>query len=221
MPAQPSRARLEKLLKHLENAQSFHLEVGLKMSQTGSGAIWPVDLLANGVLNRSANLVDGFIILVRKRNFICCAPLLRLQIDNCLRFYAVYLVKDCHQFAVDVLQGTPVSKIKDRNGKPMTDKYLAEKLNEKHPWILRVYKRTSGYVHLSNTHIFSTVDKTSEEMQARGILNFKIGRGDNFEDDELYEKAVSAFIETTKVLFNYLIGWIKTKDGLPKSKMES
>lgn len=213
--------RLEKLLKHLEDSQPFHLEVGLKMAQAYGGAIYPVDLLAQAVLNRSANLLDGFVTLARKRNFICCAPLLRLQIDNCLRFYAVFIVKDCHRFAMDVLQGTQINKMKDRNGKLMTDRYLAERLNEEHPWILRVYERTSSYIHLSDTHIFNTVKQSSEEKEAQGIQEFKMGVGDNFEGDELYEEAALALIEATNILFKYLVGWVKTKDNPPKRKRKS
>jgi hypothetical protein len=142
MPANIHPTRLEKLLKHLEDAQPFHLEVGLKMAKAYGGAVYPVDLLANAALNRSANLLDGFVTLARKRNFICCAPLLRLQLDNCLRFYAVFIVKDPHQFAMNVFEGTPINKMKDRDGKRMTDRYLAEKLNKEHSWVLRVYERT-------------------------------------------------------------------------------
>ncbi len=53
-----------------------------------------------------------------------------------------------------VFGGTPIKKIEDKGGKFMTDGYLAGKLNEKYPWVLNVYKKTSGYIHLSETHIF-------------------------------------------------------------------
>jgi hypothetical protein len=221
MSDKAKQTKLEKLLAHLEAAQPFHLEVGSKMARAYGGAVYPVDLLANAVLNRSANLLDGFVILARKRNFICCAPLLRLQIDNCLRFYAVFIVNDCHQFAMDVLQGTPINKMKDRKGKWMTDRHLAEELNKEYPWILRVYERTSGYIHLSNTHIFNTVKKGPDEKQAKGIQEFRMGVGDNFEGDGLYEEAALAFIEATNVLFKYLVGWIETKNNPPKRNKSS
>jgi len=179
------------------------------------GKFYPVDLLAQAVLNRSLNLVEGFVILAQQRNMICCGALLRLQLDNCLRFYAVYLVKDPHDFAMQVFGGKPIKKMKDKSGKPMTDAYLAEKLNEKFPWVLNVYKRTSGYIHLSETHIFNSFVEPATEG---GTQRMGIGIGSNYEGDEFIEEAALAFIEATKVMFEYLIGWQRTKANPPKRK---
>ena len=55
------------------------------MAEVDKGNVYPVDLRVNAVLHRSTNLVRGFALLIEQRNFICAAPLLRLQIDNCLR----------------------------------------------------------------------------------------------------------------------------------------
>jgi hypothetical protein len=171
--------------------------------------------LAQAVLNRLLNLVEGFVTLAQQRNLICCGALLRLQLDNCLRFYAVYLVKDPHDFAMQVFGGTPIKKMKDKNGKFMTDKYLAEKLNEKYPWVLNVYKKTSGYIHLSETHIFNTFLESPKEV---GTQEMGIGIGSNLEGDELFEEATEAFTEATKVMFEYLIGWQRTKANPPNRK---
>jgi len=97
------KSRLEKLLEILKASQKLHFEVWQKTMNAYGGKCYPVDLLAQAVLNRSLNLVEGFATLAQQRNMICCGALLRLQLDNCLRFYAVYLVKDPHDFAMQVL----------------------------------------------------------------------------------------------------------------------
>jgi len=187
--------------------------------QADGGAIYPVDLLAIAVLHRSTNLIRGFAMLVKQRNFISAAPLLRLQIDNCLRFYAVYLVKDPHEFAKNVFKGVHISKMTDKSGKSLTDSHLAKRLSELHPWVKRVYERTSAYVHLSSTHIFNTFAPTTPEKQKERIQKLVFGRGDCFPTDELYEEATEAFIAATDVLFKYLVGWVETKSSPPKASI--
>jgi hypothetical protein len=219
VPHQPSN--LEKLLTNLKAAQPLHLEVWQKMMQANGGAFYPVDFLAQAVLNRSLNLVDGFTALAKRRNLICCGALLRLQIDNCLRFYAVYLVKDPHEFALKVFDGVPIRKLKDRNGDLMTDRHLVAKLSKKYPWVSKVYERTSGYIHLSETHIFSTFRATSKEQEAQHVQEIGIGIGCNREDNKLMEEATEAFIEATEIMFEYLVGWVKTKNNPPKRSKNS
>jgi hypothetical protein len=216
-----SKTSLQQLVAHLRASEQLHLEVGRKMAEADGGKLYLVDLLANAVLHRSTNLVRGFAALVEQRNFICAAPLLRLQIDNCLRFYAVFIVEKPHDFAMEVLKGTQVRKLKDRTGAFMTDAYLSKQLNQIHPWVARVYERTSGYIHLSDAHIFNTFASRSPDEEKEGLQRLTIGAGDCFEGDELYKEAAAAFIEATQVLLKYVIGWVKTKESPPKAQTKT
>lgn len=181
------------------------------MAEADGGNLFPLDLLATAVLNRSANLVPAFVHLIRSKNMIAAAPLLRLQIDNCIRFHGAWLVDDPHAFATSVIKGEHVRKIKDRNGKPMTDKHLLECFSKEFPWVSKVYERTSGYIHLSDAHVGNLFvgSKTTED----GISEFKWGAGDSYPDDSLYEESVEAFIAATKAMLTYVVGWVKTKAG--------
>jgi hypothetical protein len=183
------------------------------MMKAADGAVFPVDLLAWAALNRSANLVPGFASLIEARNFIAAAPLLRLQIDNCLRFYGVYIVSKPDDFAHAVRKGGQVRKMKDSKGNLMTDRYLVECVAKDFPWITRVYEKTSGYVHLSDAHIASVFSETPREKLDKGICEVAIGPGDKFTNPALYEEAVAAFIAATKALFHYLVRWVKTKEN--------
>ncbi len=206
---------LEQLVAHLRASEKLHSEVFMKMAEADAGKFFPVDLLANAVLHRSINLVQGFATLVEQRNFICAASLLRLQLDNCLRFYAVFLVDDPHGFAMEVFKGNQVRKLKDRKGERMTDAYLVEQLAQIYPWIARVYGQTSGYIHLSNAHIFNTFAARTPGEAELEVHHLVVGAGDCFEGDELYKEATAAMIEATQVLFKYLSGWVKTKETPP------
>src|ERR1039458_4375479 len=205
--------KLSLLLKDLRASEPLHLKVGLRMMKAADGAVFPVDMLAWAALNRSANLVPAFASLIEARNLIAAAPLLRLQIDNCLRFHSVYIVGKPHDFAGAVLKGEQVRKMKDSKGKFMTDRHLVECVAKDFPWIPRVYEKTSGYVHLSDAPIASVFSETPREKLDKGICEIAIGPGDKFTQPALYEEAVEAFIAATKALFHYLVGWVETKES--------
>jgi hypothetical protein len=108
---------IEERLKFLEESKDSHFNI----TEIISGEIEPIDIYAFMALKRSISLVFGFIEMIRAQNFLCAAPLIRLQLDNLLRFRAAFLVEDQNLFVIDVLQEKEVRKLKDRFGKPMTD----------------------------------------------------------------------------------------------------
>ena len=193
----------------LRTLEGQHAEFGAELLRADDGALFPMDILAVAVLNRSVCLLVGFCDLVDKRNFVSAAPLLRLQLDNLLRFHGAWLVGKPHDFATDVLRGTAVRHLEDQSGKQMTDRYLLEKIAIEHPTLKNVYEHTSGYVHLSEKHIFNSVHAGKEGL----TLNMKIGATDSFVREETYLEAAQAFFHVTGVLFQYLQGWLVTKRG--------
>src|SRR5215471_9979911 len=128
-----SGKRLNKLtrtaLAKLATLQEKQTDIWLRMLQAYGGAFYPLDMLAVGALNRSAALGAGFRGLIEQRNFLCAAPILRLQLDTALRFYAAFIVEDPHAFASAVLKGTPVRKLKDKSGTFMHDAHLVSCLS--------------------------------------------------------------------------------------------
>src|SRR5881397_2390870 len=128
-------------LEELRSSEQLHSDLGKFLLEI---IHYPMDYLAAGVLNRSLALISGFCTLIENENFVAAAALVRLQLDTCLRFAAAWLTKDPHQFALQVLAGAEVRRIKDRDGRPMTDAYLVQKLTPEYPWVATVYKHTSG-----------------------------------------------------------------------------
>jgi hypothetical protein len=103
--------------------------------------------------------------------------------------------------------------MKDSDGQFMRDNYLTNRLAEEYPWVAEVYKETSGYIHLSNKHIFNAHRPGDEE----GILEGRIAEGDSYVRDDLYLEAIAAFKAITDILFDYVHGWAYTKANPPKS----
>jgi len=182
----------------------------LTMGYLSESALYPMDFLANGAVKRALALSSGFRSMIESKNMVCAGALLRLQVDTALRVYAAYIVAAPHEFASAVLRGAKVSDLKDRDGNQMHDAYLVKRLakEENCDWLPRVYRETSGYVHLSGKHIFSTFTKAEDEGPT---IHMKISAVDEHLPSEIYEEAVDAFIAATELLAKYLHGWTFTK----------
>ncbi len=85
-------------------------------------------LFFSAIVNRSTAFIRGFITLAKDDNYISAVPLIRMQIDNCLRFYASTLVSDKNDFYLKYLGGENFGKILDAEGNKMRDPYLVENL---------------------------------------------------------------------------------------------
>jgi len=200
---------LEQLGKYREK----HFEMGNLVLSADGGNLYPLDILVVATLNRSLCLLKGFIELIQAHNFVAAAPLIRLQLDNSLRLSAGMLVSDPHKFAMKVLEGVSVNKQKDMENQKMTDFYLVEKLTERYSWVKDVYANTSGYVHLSEKHIFNAM-KLGEKENA---FNLKITDVDAFITDQIYLGEILDFKRSTDILFDYVYGWAYTKENPEKA----
>lgn len=205
---------LDDSLTKLEQRATQVGELGAAMMSACGGNSYPLDLLMLAALNRTSAQLSGFLSLIRAKNFICAAPILRLQLDTALRIYAANLAADPHHFAFQVFEGEKVSKLKDRTGKKMNDAYLVGKLSDRYPWVRDVYKHTSGYVHLSEKHLFNAVTSRSAALP---IITFKISGQDTAVSDEDYVEAVEAFSASLTILFELVGGWVFTKANPEKA----
>ena len=204
---------IETALVALEADENETLDRSVRMLQAYGGALYGFDFLASAALNRSLALSSGFRAMIRERNLICAGGLVRLQLDTALRFFTGFIVNEPHDFAIKVLEGNRIDRMKDRHGTLMTDRYLVTQLKKEYPWVESVYEGGSGYVHLSATHIFSTFDHDYYEQE--GKHRIKIGSRDQQFPDDVYLETIETFGECTKILARCIEGWIFTKDNPP------
>lgn len=199
--------KVELELKKLEKLEKVIQDLGKRMH---NGRIFPLDILANVVMDRSLHLIFGFTSLIRNQNYIGACHLVRCHLDNILRFSGAWLVENPHKFSTDIMNGTQIDKITDRNGKKLKDWYLRNKLNEEFPWVTSVYKETSGFIHLSKKHIFTSSKIKNTENRT---LEFKISKSDNYVVDESRIEAILLMEEITKVLCHFIENWISSKNN--------
>lgn len=200
---------LEELLENLENSIKIHHDVTIKMLKAYDSSLYSLDLMGISVANRSTSLITGFIEMIKQENFICAAPLLRLQLDNSLRFYAIFLVEKPHELAMQFALGESIRNFKEREtNQRLTDRLLVERLSEHFPWIAEVYKETSGYIHLSDMHLFNAMGKQDSNEKLEVI----IGAKDTFITELERAQAVYTMIQLTQIVLWLLNSWTLTKD---------
>jgi hypothetical protein len=207
----PHSESLDASLAKLKRLEDAHLELGKEMFEAFGGALYGMDLLAAGALNRSKAHIAGFRQLIGVKNMICAGAVLRLQLDTALRFHAAFLVEQPHDFALAVLGGRRVRDLKSRDGKKMTDAYLVERLGEEFDWVPHVYERTSAYVHLSATHLLSAMGLTEDTSELDRSITIKIAAEDKPLPIWIYIEAVDAFRAATDILLRYVHGWVFSK----------
>lgn len=201
-------------LEELKNDDKVMLDLAQKAFRAHNRAIYPFDFLVNAAINRNLALSEGFRTLIKDRNMICAGALLRLNLDTALRVYAGFRVDNPHEFANSIMQGKQIRRMKDKSGESMTDRYLLSKLSRDYPWIESVYEKTSGYIHLSDVHIFNTFDPNIDPET--GKFGVKIGPRDTDLPVEIYLEAIVAFHEASGILAKYVSGWVFTKDNPEK-----
>lgn len=195
-------------LESLRGCRDLHYKVAEYASGQSSNSLYTMDFLAVAVLNRSLALTRGFCDLIESQNFLAAVPLIRLQLDSCLRFSAALSTPNPNEVADKVLSGVSIRNLRDRDGDKMNDANLKRKLTEKYPWVSKVYENTSGFVHLSEKHIFNALHV--ENREARTVL-LKVGEKDAFVPQWAYLEAVNAFKRITVTLLGLVKAWGKIK----------
>lgn len=198
-------------IEELQSYRDAHNEFGKKLIEMADGKIFPCHALYLSVLNRSLELFDGFLILLKQDHYGCCIALFRMQLDNVLRFYGVLQTADIHDTAAKVIGGTKLSSLKDKKGEKLLDVYLKNELKQKASWVPRVYDLASGYIHLSDSHFFHMLQNAEQEED--GIWSFQLSSTYGHVETKHKDELIEAFRVTTKAIFDLL----KDFESLAKS----
>jgi len=180
-----------------------------EVSKMAKRKVYPLDMYLDGIYIRSLSLMNASITLLDSKNYMAAASIVRLHLDNFLRLYASYLVKNPHDFSMEVMGGKPIKKIKDHDEKFMNDGYLAKKASEKYPWIQQVYDKGCGFVHFSSTHIFSNLKIIDKDERT---IETYIGKEDwdNVTDRSRIE-VLAVMIEISDCILQLAYGWARKK----------
>ena len=68
-------------------------------------------LFVTSVVNRSLSINRGFQLLTEDNNYLCAIPLMRMQIDNCIRFFGLELVNSPNDYIENWTKGEKISRL--------------------------------------------------------------------------------------------------------------
>lgn len=92
------------------------------------------------------------------------------------------------------MEGEQIDRIKASDGKPMKDSYLRHKISSRNPWVDSVYKKTSGYVHLSQSHLHMVIQGKD------GQTSFELGPYERNVGLAHYRESLSVFLRMNMML---------------------
>ncbi|WP_019882353.1 MULTISPECIES: hypothetical protein [unclassified Methylophilus] len=183
-------------------------KLAMAIMKSDGGNMYTLDFLIFAALNRSKLNIHGFITLIELNNYFAAIPFVRMQLDSLLRLFATTLVNDRSELAKRILNGESIRKIKDRDGFKMTDAYLVGKYSALAPWIVPVYDSGSGFIHLSEKHIFGMFGNQKQENQVEII----IGPTQSHIPEEFRVQAVNAITHITGLVIEFCRDWLDERN---------
>lgn len=152
---------IQSRLNQLEQDRDAMLLTGMRLFGEPNIPIFGLDLLAYGAIKRNLSTTAAISQMVNSWNMVCARSLLRVHIDTALRFSAAWFVEQPHEFALKVIGGYRIDKLRDLQGLKLTDAHLVEIHAVDYPWLPKVYESLSGYIHFSRSHVFTPITSLS------------------------------------------------------------
>jgi len=160
------------------------------------GATLPdIEWFALAAIKKTASLSQAFCMLIRAKNTLSAAALVRLQLDTAMRIFGLTLVADVEAAGAHLMNDGSYRKLRSRDNQPLTDAFLHRKLNEQYPGLTQAYEDASAYVHLSGLHIKTGL----RSRPGTPTLYFNLSGTDQGRPDEWFAGLVDAFDQATKL----------------------
>jgi hypothetical protein len=158
-------------------------------------AIPDIEWYALAAIKKTASLSHAFCTLVRAKNTLAAAALVRLQLDTAMRMFGLTQVEDIETAGTWLMNDNSYRKLKARTGEALSDAFLHRTLDERYPGLSEAYEAASAYVHLSGQHI-----KTGLwSQEGSSILFFDLKRTDDARPDEWFADIIDAFDQATRL----------------------
>ena len=202
---------LTEKIEELSKLNDTIIQVGIDLI-TCYESLYVFDIFLTAILNRTLNVNRGFISEIQSNNFICAAPLVRIQLDSYLRLYASTLINyDVDEFAQKIINGESIRNLKDSKGIKMTDKYLVDEISTKRDfaWVKYIYNAANGFIHLSDKHILASSRVEEGTRKIESIIR----KDDEFIPIKEKEGAVEYQTLITQNIIQFVNSWIQQKKG--------
>lgn len=158
-----------------------------------------VDLCFCAFLDRSMKLSRGFSQMITNKNLTCAGALLRLQMDNCMRLYAIYIAEDEDAVISTIIDGGKISAHKDKQGKKMSDFYLKGQLHKYDDKFSVVYDNASGYVHFSNKAFYQSINPEEDNH-----ISIRVGLENGDKANKALSECIEAYLYFTELFYKLI-----------------
>ena len=148
-----------KYINHLKDSKNYYFQIikeYIDVFERDCNILY--FLFVASVVNRALSINRGFQLLTEDNNYLCAIPLMRMQIDNCIRFFGLELVNSPNDYIENWTKGEKISRLKDKNGSKLSDKLLVEELDKRYEHVKGIYDQACNFVHLSSVNLFNTVN---------------------------------------------------------------
>ena len=124
-------------------------------------------VLINTILQRSLSIIDAYQRLLTSNNILVLNSLMRLQIDNCIFIYGIYLLcndgKDIAEIYKDIfINRKRIFEYKINKKEKLYDTFIVEKINNDIPNFKELYEFCCRFIHYSDTASFLTMEAKEE-----------------------------------------------------------
>lgn len=124
-------------------------------------------VLINTILQRSLSIIDAYQRLLTSNNILVLNSLMRLQIDNCIFIYGIYLLcndeKDIAEIYKDIfINRKRLFEYKINKKEKLYDTFIVEKINNDIPNFKELYEFCCRFIHYSDTASFLTMEVKEE-----------------------------------------------------------
>lgn len=134
-------------------------------------------IIIGSFINRAIAINRGFLSLECDNNYLAALPLVRMQLDNCIRLFAYNCFENNDKYIKWTISGEPLSKQHDyHSNEKLTDTNVLKKLDRDYPLVYSLYKKTSGYVHFSE----EIIKYTAKSYPGDTTIHFSVGDYDEF-----------------------------------------
>ena len=179
--------RLKQIIGKLESIR----KEGVQLATAVVGqSLYSEDLYILSIIDKCLRLIDGFANMLENRNLTCAGILLRVQIDNCLRTYALYVAADKNEVLNSILDDkVQLNKLRSKDGNRLTDQYLKQQLERFDKRFGSVYKETSGYIHHSEKAFYNIAS-----AKEKNVLELDLGHPLTKRFDVVLQECAEAFL---------------------------
>jgi len=201
--------KLESCLMQLDSLQQEFLDCTHRIMKAGKSNIHKLDFFALSIINRAISLNKGFKTLMETQNTLSAVGLLRLQLDNLIRYNAIIVCENPFEFMEHILANKSIHEYRENN-KAFTDNFLAKKLDERFPNSLKLYKHLCNYIHYGYTHV-DYIFREKECPTENSSYSVVVGDNDKFSLKDKIDYTEN-LINISSNLIALMNRWAKEKD---------